>query len=309
MADIFLSYAREDRELAEQVANTLRRYGWSVWWDRWVRVGSSFDEVIDHELDACSAVMVLWSKYSIKSDWVLAEASEGRTRKILVPATIERPLRLPLEFRRLQTADLAGWPMHTEGFAECIAAITALAGSPPQARRPLPPHQEVVRHSRGHTSRPRVHPAASNVSLPAEQHYLFRVPHLRSHRAVTLAPMEQYQPLLWSAAKSAKYFTGRDFSTAGTLLAFFLLLSFLLVAVLWTESDMRQKPAKPAVAVPVESAPNSSLNPSRPGFDPGLKPFGRNRRDGVTAVADHALLSSSMRGNWHDFGVRLGRAG
>jgi hypothetical protein len=33
-ADIFLSYARGDRQKAESLARALHDAGWSVWWDR-----------------------------------------------------------------------------------------------------------------------------------------------------------------------------------------------------------------------------------------------------------------------------------
>ena len=33
MADIFISYASEDRPKAEPVANALEDQDWSVWWD------------------------------------------------------------------------------------------------------------------------------------------------------------------------------------------------------------------------------------------------------------------------------------
>ena len=108
MSDIFISYAREDREKAKAVAAVFREQGWSVWWDRSIPPGRSFDQVIEEALAAARCVVVLWSKSSATSDWVKTEAAEGLARKILVPVRTEE-INLPLEFRRLQTVDLTQW--------------------------------------------------------------------------------------------------------------------------------------------------------------------------------------------------------
>ena len=34
MSDIFISYAKEDKEKAGLLAEVLEEQGWSVWWDR-----------------------------------------------------------------------------------------------------------------------------------------------------------------------------------------------------------------------------------------------------------------------------------
>lgn len=138
MADIFLSYAREDRARAESIAKAFARKGWSVWWDRSIQVGKSFSRVIEKELDAARCVVVLWSSRSIQSDWVLSEAAEGMHRGILIPIAIEESLRLPLEFRRLHTANLTAWPGKPADFDDCIRAIAALLESPgtPSAHTP-----------------------------------------------------------------------------------------------------------------------------------------------------------------------------
>jgi TIR domain len=60
MTDIFLSYASEDRERAGKLATALEGRGWSVWWDRNIIAGATFDEVIEHELETAKSVIVLW---------------------------------------------------------------------------------------------------------------------------------------------------------------------------------------------------------------------------------------------------------
>jgi hypothetical protein len=108
MSDIFISYAREDRAKAQSLAAVFQKQGWSVWWDRSIPPGRSFDEVIEQALAAARCVVVIWSKASASSDWVKTEAAEGLSRKILVPVGTEE-INLPLEFRRLQTVDLTSW--------------------------------------------------------------------------------------------------------------------------------------------------------------------------------------------------------
>jgi hypothetical protein len=108
MSDIFISYATADREKAKVLAQALEAHGWSVWWDRNIPPGRQFDEVIEEALDAALCVVVLWSQASIASQWVKTEAADAMRRKILVPVLIE-DVRIPLEFRRLQAADLSHW--------------------------------------------------------------------------------------------------------------------------------------------------------------------------------------------------------
>jgi hypothetical protein len=136
MSDIFISYAREDRDKAKALAELFQQQDWSVWWDRNIPPGRSFDEVIEQALGAAKCVVVLWSKNSASSDWVKGEAAEGLRRKILVPVCIDSA-NVPLEFRRLETVDLSDWKGeagHPElgGFLEAVAAnIKGVAQRPP----------------------------------------------------------------------------------------------------------------------------------------------------------------------------------
>jgi hypothetical protein len=108
MSDIFISYARADRQKAELLANAFSRKGWSVWWDREIPPGQAFDETIENALSSARCVLVLWSTDSVASRWVRTEAAEGAARGILVPVLIEN-VKIPLEFKRIEAADLSSW--------------------------------------------------------------------------------------------------------------------------------------------------------------------------------------------------------
>ncbi len=149
MADVFLSYASEDRERACQVANAFEACGWSVWWDRKIIAGETFDQVIERELDAAKSVVVLWSKNSIGSEWVKNEASRAVERGVLVPAIVD-DVRPPLEFRRKQTANLVGWNGDPKdgGLQSLCDGIAANAGRKSSPQTPYPVHSTIHPSSR-----------------------------------------------------------------------------------------------------------------------------------------------------------------
>lgn len=135
MSDVFVSYASEDREQAESLAKVLATTGWSVWWDRKIVAGQPYDRAIERELETAGSVVVLWSRYSVASEWVNNEATVGLQRGVLVPVMIDR-VKPPLEFRRRQAAELLDW--HGEashrGLQTLCEGVTAALGSAP--RRP-----------------------------------------------------------------------------------------------------------------------------------------------------------------------------
>ena len=127
MAAVFLSYAAEDRDRVASLVGELERSGFSVWWDRRIGVGSSFDSEIERELDAASCVVVVWSNASVESHWVREEALEAQGRGILVPVQID-DCRLPLGFRRAQTASLVGWPGRRGDLQPVMSRVRELVG-------------------------------------------------------------------------------------------------------------------------------------------------------------------------------------
>lgn len=131
MHDIFLSYASADLLRVQPLIQTLQEHGWSVWWDRTIPPGQTFEQVIQAALDASRCVMVIWSEAAVVSDWVREEATEGRERHILIPVMLDE-VRPPLGFRQIQAARLFQWQGERSDveFVRLVQAVTHLIGEP-----------------------------------------------------------------------------------------------------------------------------------------------------------------------------------
>lgn len=131
MADIFISYSRNDRERCMAIRDALIALKVNVWSDARIGAGSSFDREIEREIAEARALLVLWSAASVESDWVRNEARTGKEENRLV-ATQIAPCQLPLEFRSIQAELL---PEGAEGGAHpawlnVLSAIGGLVGRP-----------------------------------------------------------------------------------------------------------------------------------------------------------------------------------
>lgn len=104
-ADVFVSYAREDLPRVKHLVGMLEAQGWSVFWDRQILPGQQWSSLLEEKLAAAKAVLVVWSRSSVQSEWVKAEAMAARERGILVPVRIDAA-QIPLPFGLIQTADL-----------------------------------------------------------------------------------------------------------------------------------------------------------------------------------------------------------
>jgi hypothetical protein len=132
MSDIFLSYAREDASRVSDLADGLTELGWSVWWDDRIRAAAEFDDAIERELDSAGCVIVVWSRSSVASGWVRAEAGAANDQGKLVPTRFESDVVPPLRFRQLNTATLGSASLSapsgdTLGMLAEIARLTGKA--------------------------------------------------------------------------------------------------------------------------------------------------------------------------------------
>lgn len=131
MADIFISYKREDGAACAAFADALVAQGYTVWFDRDIREGDSWDRTIEREIGSASAVLVLWSRRSRESDWVRNEARFAKQASRLLPVRIEH-CELPLEFAAIQTVDVFDLRsfVSTPGWGRLLDRVDAMIGRP-----------------------------------------------------------------------------------------------------------------------------------------------------------------------------------
>jgi formylglycine-generating enzyme required for sulfatase activity len=174
VADIFISYKKEDSLLAERVVTALRDEGMSVWWDDGITPQEAWDRTIEQELSAASTVVVLWTPLSVSSEWVRREAHYGQDRGKLVPVLVES-CTVPIAFSLNQTVNLVNWngDRADRQWRKLLTWVTDLATTKPgnanipQAISPAQPNR--FRSALGHLASgdPIYEGAFVNTSTPA----------------------------------------------------------------------------------------------------------------------------------------------
>lgn len=149
MSDIFISYKREDAALVKDLADKLSELGWSIWWDQDIPAGRDYDTVIEEELESSKCVVVLWSKHSVASRNVKAEANEALEKNKYIPIVIG-DTKPPLLFRYVQGVICNDSNEVTENkFNELVKHIKRLLGEPPVT--PSKSEHEIVKSNEAHT--------------------------------------------------------------------------------------------------------------------------------------------------------------
>lgn len=130
MADVFLSYARGNHNYASLVAAKLQSNGYSVWFDEHLPAHRAYADVIEEQLEAAKAVVVIWSSQAAGSQWVRSEANRARETGRLVQLRVD-DARLPMPFDQIQCADLRAWngKTNSQGWKRVAASVAALVGA------------------------------------------------------------------------------------------------------------------------------------------------------------------------------------
>jgi hypothetical protein len=129
VADVFISYKRQDRPVVERLASALQQLGFDVWWDLELLSGESYRQVIRAVIDQCRAAVVVWSKASAESDFVLDEAHYALRLGRLCPVRIEA-VDLPFGFGQRHVDDLSDWAgeLSHPGFQSLVRSIEERVG-------------------------------------------------------------------------------------------------------------------------------------------------------------------------------------
>ena len=124
--EVFISYAGEDRAIAQRLAGGLEQEGLSVWWDRQIPVGSEWDKIIEEALAAAKCSVVLWTQHAKESRWVRAEAREALKHQKVLPVMLE-PNAIPLAFTGVQAFRFLQWDgaNNTKEFDLLLSGIRA----------------------------------------------------------------------------------------------------------------------------------------------------------------------------------------
>lgn len=111
---VFLSYARADSDVVEQIADKLAAAGIRVWFDQKLHPGSRWMEEIERELAAANFVVFFISPQSVESGWARQELQlalhrqiSGEGGAVVLPVILEDADVPPL-LRQYQWIDLRG---------------------------------------------------------------------------------------------------------------------------------------------------------------------------------------------------------
>jgi hypothetical protein len=134
---VFVSYAREDYQVARVLAQGLQHAGIKVWWDANLGAGESFRGLIDEQLQRSDVIIVIWSKRAKFSRWVLDEAEIAVRLGTLLPLRIDA-VTLPLGFGGFNTLNFEGWggDFNAKEWRTLLNEVSKIAGAsnPPSAR-------------------------------------------------------------------------------------------------------------------------------------------------------------------------------
>jgi TIR domain len=72
-------------------------------------LGKMWHKILSEELDACRCFVVVWSKHSVDSEWVLEEAGLAKRKGLAIAPILLDAVDPPFGYQLIQAADLSAW--------------------------------------------------------------------------------------------------------------------------------------------------------------------------------------------------------
>lgn len=130
MTDVYIAYAREDRERVRPLAESLQTEGWDVWWDP-TEPSASTSAALDQRLGSAGAILVVWSAFARGSEYVRSEAATGLYKNKLIQVRIDSA-GAPRPFDQVEVTNLGHWrgERDDENWRRVMSAVRLYAGAP-----------------------------------------------------------------------------------------------------------------------------------------------------------------------------------
>lgn len=120
--NVFVSYNKADRQLAQLLAIGLVGRGVSVWFDEWeIRPGDSITGGIEQGLAAADTLALMWSNNAARSKWVGTELRAYLTRRVADESLRIIPIMLDDTPLPILVADYRGFDAKTDQSLDEIA--------------------------------------------------------------------------------------------------------------------------------------------------------------------------------------------
>lgn len=144
MPDVFISYSHKDSVYAHRLANEIRKRGIDAWIDERIDYGDQWPRVIQNNLTASRAFILVMSTNSFESMWVQNEVSYAQANnKPIYPLLLEGPVWLSMA--AMQYVDVRNGEMPPDRFFNELRedlnqpVLSAREQMKPVTRKPAPP--------------------------------------------------------------------------------------------------------------------------------------------------------------------------
>ncbi|MEL7464221.1 MAG: toll/interleukin-1 receptor domain-containing protein [Pseudomonadota bacterium] len=126
--DVFISYKREERQLADILEDALVSKGYRVVSDSHIGPSQDFGDAIDGMIRSAKCVLVVWTSASMASQWVKSEALLASQLGTYLGILAE-PVSLRVDFNSVQSIDAITGGIESN-IEKIIASVKIFIGDP-----------------------------------------------------------------------------------------------------------------------------------------------------------------------------------